>query len=284
MGTRRLGFALLAALVISLVMTSVFYLRITRTQASGRPKTKRIVAAAVALQPGTPITAENLTEINWPINVPLDGLIEKKQDVTGHVLMYGVAANEPVLQRDLAASASLGLAAKIPDGMRATAVKTNEVTNVAGFIFPGSHVFVLLTPPPENNNASTVTRTVLQNVQVLSTGTKTDPDPNGKPENVTVVTLLVTPEQSEKLALAQSQVQSQGTIHFVLRNGGDSANTDVPAVDMAELAGIEKKPPQPETKHMKQVAAVVKPPDLFYTVETVVNGKITIAKFPAKPE
>ncbi len=284
MGTRRLGFALLAALVISLGMTSVFYLRITRTQASGRPKTKRIVAAAVALQPGTPITAENLTEINWPINVPLDGLIEKKQDVTGHVLMYGVAANEPVLQRDLAASASLGLAAKIPDGMRATAVKTNEVTNVAGFIFPGSHVDVLLTLRPENNNASTVTRTVLQNVQVLSTGTKTDPDPNGKPENVTVVTLLVTPEQSEKLALAQSQVQSQGTIHFVLRNGGDSANTDVPAVDMAELAGIEKKPPQPETKHMKQVAAVVKPPDLFYTVETVVNGKITIAKFPAKPE
>jgi len=270
--------------VISLGMTSVFYLRITRTQASGRPKTKRIVAAAVALQPGAPITAENLTEINWPVNVPLEGLIEKKQDITGHVLMYGVAANEPVLQRDLASSASLGLAAKIPDGMRATAVKTNEVTNVAGFIFPGSHVDVLVTLRPENNNASTLTRTVLQNVQVLSTGTKTDPDPNGKPENVTVVTLLVTPEQSEKLALAQSQVQSQGTIHFVLRNGGDTANPDVPAVDMAELAGIVKKPPQPEMKHVKQVVAVVKPPDVFYTVETVVNGKTTITKFPARPE
>ena len=125
MGTRRLGFALVAALVISIGITSVFYVRIVRTQASSRPKTKRIVAAAAALQPGTPITAENLTEINWPENVVLEGLIEKKEDVTGHVLMYAVAANDPILRRDLASSASLGLAAKIPDGMRATAVKTN---------------------------------------------------------------------------------------------------------------------------------------------------------------
>src|SRR5258707_10777382 len=226
MGTRRLGFALIAALVISLGITSVFYVRITRTQAASRPKTKRIVAAAVALQPGTPITAENLTDIDWPLNVPLDGLIEKKEDVAGHVLMYAVATNQPVLRRDLASSASLGLSAKIPDGMRASAVKTNEVTNIAGFIFPGSRVDVLVTLKPDNNAASMETRTVLQNVLVLSTGTKIDPDPNGKPENVTVVTLLVTPEQSEKLALAQSQ----GTIHVVLRNGGDAAKAAAPPV------------------------------------------------------
>src|SRR6266568_2786459 len=279
MGTRRLGFALLAALVISLGISSVFYVRITRTQASTRPNTKRVVAAAVALQQGAPITAENLTEINWPVNVPLEGLIEKKQDVAGHVLMYAVAANEPVLQRDLASSASLGLSAKIPDGMRATAVKTNEVTNIAGFIFPGSHVDVLVTLKPDNNASSTETRTVLQNVLVLSTGTKIDPDPNGKPENVNVITLLVTPEQSEKLALAQNQ----GTIHFVLRNGGDSASPDVRPVDIAELAGIAKKQLEPVVKHVKQVAAVVKLPEV-YTVETVVNGKITVTKFPTKPE
>ncbi|PYX81718.1 MAG: Flp pilus assembly protein CpaB, partial [Acidobacteria bacterium] len=118
------------------------------------------------------------------------------------------------------------LAAKIPDGMRATAVKTNEVMSVAGFMFPGSRVDVLVTIRGENNTASTITRTVLQNVQVLSTGTKIDPDPDGKPENIGVVTLLVSPEQSEKLALAQNQ----GTVHFVLRNGGDSAEPNTPAV------------------------------------------------------
>src|SRR5437762_12863871 len=202
MGIRRLGFALGAALVMSLAITSIFYIRITRQQAASRPKTKLVVAAATALQPGTPISADNLTEISWPVNVPLDGLIEKKDDVTGRVLIYALAANEPVLRRDLGASGSLGLAAKIPDGMRATAVKTNEVMNIAGFIFPGSHVDVLVTLRGENN-ASSTTHTVLQNVQVLATGTKTDPDPNGKPENVSVVTLLVTPAESEKLALAQ---------------------------------------------------------------------------------
>ncbi|HET7107412.1 MAG TPA: Flp pilus assembly protein CpaB [Candidatus Acidoferrum sp.] len=277
MGTRRLGFALVAALVISLGITSVFYVRISRTQASTRTKTKRIIAASVALQPGTPITAENLTEINWPVNVPLDGLIEKKEDVVGHVLMYAVAEHQPVLHRDLAANASLGLSAKIPDGMRATAVKTNEVTNIAGFIFPGSHVDVLVTLKTENSEASMETHTVLQNVQVLSTGTKMDPDPNGKPENVNVVTLLVTPEQSEKLALAQHQ----GTIHFVLRNGGDSASPDVPSVDMAELAGIAKKP-QPEMRHPRAIAAV-KPPQA-YIVETLANGKITVSQFPVIPQ
>ena len=103
MGTRRLGFALVAALVISLGITSVFYARITRTQASARPKTKRIIAAGVALQPGAPITAENLTEIDWPVNVPLEGLTEKKEDVTGHVLIYAVAAQQRPGERGLSA-------------------------------------------------------------------------------------------------------------------------------------------------------------------------------------
>jgi pilus assembly protein CpaB len=281
MGARRLGLALLAALVISLGITYVFYVRVMKTQASNRPKMKSVVAAGVALQPGTPITAENLTLINWPDNVALDGLIEKKEDVTGRVLMYSVAANDPVLRRDLASSTSFGLSAKIPDGMRATAVKTNEVLNIAGFIFPGSRVDVLVTLRGENNGASTMTRTVLQNVQVLSTGTKMDPDPNGKPENVTIITLLVTPEESEKLALAENQ----GTIQFVLRNGGDSASTNTPAIGIAELTGAPK-PPAPEPVRTKRAAAAaaVKPPTNSYLVETLANGKITVSKFPVNPE
>jgi len=280
MGIRRLGFALGAALVMSLAITSIFYIRIIRQQAASRPKTKLVVAAATALQPGTPISADNLTEISWPVNVPLDGLIEKKDDVTGRVLIYALAANEPVLRRDLGASGSLGLAAKIPDGMRATAVKTNEVMNIAGFIFPGSHVDVLVTLRSDYNSANAATRTVLQDVQVLSTGTKIDPDPDGKPENVAVVTLLVTPEQSEKLALAQNQVaQNQGTIHFVLRNNGDSAKPDTPAVGMAQLTGT---PEMSVTSHSKHAVALK--PAAAYIVETLMGNKVTIAKFPATPE
>ena len=170
--------------------------------------------------------------------------------------------------------------------MRATAVKTNEVMNVGGFIFPGSRVDVLVTLRTENNNAASMTtRTVLQNVQVLSTGTKMEPEANGKAENVSVVTLLVSPEQSEKLALAQNQVaMNQGTIHFVLRNGGDAANPNTPAVDMAELTGMPKKVAQPEGARPKRAQAEKPKPPAAYSVETVAGNKVTTAKFPVMPE
>src|SRR5439155_19739721 len=175
-------------LLISVGLTSLFYVRVSRQQAAARPKTMRIVAAAAALQPGVPITADNLTDIDWPQSVHVEGTITNHDDVVGHVLIASLSANEPILRRDLASEASIGLAAKIPDGMRAVAVKTNEVNNVAGFLIPGAHVDVLVTLRGDNNNASS-TRTVLQNVLVLSTGAKMEADPNGKPENVNVVTL-----------------------------------------------------------------------------------------------
>lgn len=268
---------MLAALVISLAITSFFYVRFSKRQ--NRPSTKKIIVAAQALQPGTPITASDLSDVDWPVSVPVEGLIEKREDVIGHVLMYAVAAKQPVLLRDLASSTSYGLSAKIPNGMRATAVKTDEVANVAGFLFPGSHVDVMMTMRGEGQD--TVSRTVIQNAEVLSTGTKIEPDPNGKPEDVKVVTLMVTPEQSEKLMLAQTQ----GHIQIVLRNGGDSATPEVASVDTNQLAGFEKKavaePGKPEMRHSGQAKAKpVKPP--AYTVETIAAGKVTTASFPTE--
>jgi pilus assembly protein CpaB len=277
MGTRRLGFALFAALLISIAVTSFFYIHLTRKQAGAKPQMKRVIAAAATLQPGSPLTAENLTEVNWPATVSLEGLIDKKEDAIGRILILQVEANEPVLKHDLAPTGSYGLAAKIPSGMRATSIKTNEVMDVSGFLFPGSRVDVLVTLRGDNT-ASTTTRTVLQNVQVLATGNKTEPDPNGKPENVSVVTLLVTPDESEKLALAQNQAaQNQGTIHFVLRNGGDSATPATTPVDMAQLLGLPRKP---EQKPMAKRVAVKAPEQAVYTVETVTGGKVIVTKFP----
>lgn len=270
--TRRIGFALLAALLISIGITSVFYMRVSKRQS--RPQTRVIVVATSALQPGTPLTADNLMEANWPLNVPLEGLIEKKEDVIGHILIYPVPAKEPILQRDLASSTSYGLAAKIPDGMRAMAVRTDEVANVAGYLFPGSHVDVLITLRGDGND--TVSRTVLQNVQVLTTGTKSEPDPNGKPEDVKVVTLLLTPEQSERLMLAQAQ----GKVEIALRNGNDSATPEVAPVSTNELAGIKRiEPHKSEIKQGGRVAVKTKAP--AYTVETVAAGKTTTASFSA---
>src|SRR5205085_338458 len=151
---------------------------------------------------------------------------------------------------------------------------TNEVNNVAGFLIPGSRVDVLLTLRGDNN--STSARTVLQNVRVLSAGSKTEPDPQGKPENVNVVTLLVTPQESEKLALAQQQ----GAIQFVLRNGTDSKTSDTPAVDLAQLTGaLPKRAVSPELARAGR-----KHVDDTYTVETIAAGKTTIARFKNSTE
>ena len=264
--------------MISIAITSIFYVRVTRQQAAARPKVKRVLGAAAVLAPGTPITADNVVEIPWPEAVPLEGAIEKREDVVGHVLAYSVGANEPILKRDIASSTSFGLAAKIPDGMRATAVKTNEVNNMAGFLFPGCRVDVLVTLRGEG--ATNFTRTVLQNVEVLSTGAKIEADPQGKPENVNVITLLVTPEDSEKLALAENQ----GSIQFVLRNGGDSAKPNTLPVDMAELSGNPKKLVQPEAVRPNNRKTAIKAPQKTYDVETVAGGKTTVAKFNTPPQ
>jgi pilus assembly protein CpaB len=154
--------------------------------------------------------------------------------------------------------------------MRAISVSSNAVVGVAGFLYPGSHVDVLVTyRPPDQQNP--ITQTVLQNVEVLSAGQKIEADPQGKPETVNVVTLLLNPVDAEKLVLATSQ----GSIHFVLRNGVDTASTTTPGIDVTELMTGKPKPKPPV---IKRVAKVSKPAN-FYVVETISGTKKSSEKF-----
>ena len=153
------------------------------------------MVAATDLEPGSPLTAENLTLVDWPANIPIEGAATSIAAFVGRIALFPVAEKQPIRETLLApAESTLGLTAKVPEGMRAAAVKTNELNNVAGFVFPGSHVDVLVTFRPENG-MNLMTITVLQNVEVLSTGEKLHPDASsGKPQNVNVVTLLLTPD------------------------------------------------------------------------------------------
>jgi pilus assembly protein CpaB len=256
--------ALLSAFVLSVSATGFLYSRIRVN--TNTPATQVVVAAATPLGAGSVPTASDLKLIAWPANVKLNGVFNKVEDVVGHPLMYPLETNELVRQRDLAAQGSgFGLTAKIPEGMRAVAVHTNEIVGVAGFIEPGSHVDVLVTYHPEGATGQ-VTRTVLQDVQVLSAGRRLDPDPQAKPENVNVVTLLVTPQDSERLVWATSQ----GSVQFVLRNG-----TDHDRAQAAEFAMEDPAPKKVEHKPVaKRVAALPS-----YEVETVAGEKRTVAKF-----
>ena len=206
---------------------------------SSGPGLVPIVAAAKDLTPGIPLTAQDLTTIGWPSNVALAGTISKPEVAVGRPLLMSVSANQPLLERDLAVPGSgIGLSVRIPAGMRATAVRSNEIVGVAGFLFPGSHVDVLAT---YNSGSGTSTQTVLQNVEVLTAGTATEPDPQGKAQTVSVVTLLLNPEDSQKLLLASAQ----GNIQFVLRSGVDREKVEIRPTRIDQLVSNAAPTPPP---------------------------------------
>lgn len=284
MDTRRIAIALVLALGLSAGATYIVYSRL-RGQAAGQPQTRKLVAAAHALPAGGVIKAEDVTLVDWPVTLQLAGSFTKTDEVAGRSVVYPVQEKQPILEGDLAAPGSgLGLTAKIPPGMRATSVRSNEVVGVAGFLYPGSRVDVLATLRPEGSNSS-ITQTILQDVEVITAGQRIQPDPKGEPQMVNVVTLLLNPEDSEKLLLASTQA----TIQFVLRSGADKEKVKTRAVSMEELVTGEKKketpPPEAGKKGRKSTSARAgaskappKPPD-FYTVEVIHGEKRSVEKF-----
>jgi pilus assembly protein CpaB len=260
------------ALVVSLLVSYFLYSRIKK-QFFQNTAMAKIVAAVKPLDPGTTITADAVTLVDWPANYPIEGVMTKTQDAVGRTVVFPIAVKEPIRESLLAAPGNVGiLTAKIPDGMRAVAVETNDVANVSGFLFPGCHVDVLVTLKPDTGKTEDLTATVLQNVEVLSTGERTQPDPSGKPQKVRQVTMLLTPDDAEKMVLAANK----GTIQFVLRNGNDQVQeVRRPAlvVDL-ERVGL---PPTPAP--VKKAAPPPPKPKPFYEVETYDGTKKNTVKF-----
>jgi pilus assembly protein CpaB len=270
MKTGRLAVALVMALLVSIVVTFFLYRHIKRLY-SGSQLIK-VVVAAKPLDTGTPLTADDLTLIDWPSSAPIDGTFHKPEDLTGRIVMYPIAFKEPVREGLLAApGATVGLTAKIPDGMRAVAIVTNEVNNVSGFLLPGSHVDVLVSFR-QDGAKDPMTTTVLQDIQVLSTGEKLQPDVNGKPQNVKVVTLLLSPDDAEKLMLATNQ----GTVQFVLRNASDQDKPVTRPVNMKDLQGA---PTAPVVVARRAAPPPPPKPANIYEVETYDGPKKNTVEF-----
>jgi pilus assembly protein CpaB len=269
--TRRLTTAFIIALLISGGFTYWLSQRFTKTHAAA-PVVKSQYAAAVAnMEAGQAIKAENLRMVDWPASVPLPGAFNAPQPLVGRVVMYPLAAGEPILERQLANPGSgMGLTVKIPDGMRAISLRSDEVVGVAGFLLPGTHVDVLVTVRPANTDP--VTNTVLQDAIVLATGQKTEPDPEGKPTTATVVTLLVKPEDAERVDLASTQ----GIVHFVLRNGVDREQFKGAPALFSELSGIKTPGTAQERRTHKPLQLVAAKP---YSVETFMGPTVKTDNF-----
>jgi pilus assembly protein CpaB len=234
---------------------------------------KQMVVAAGPLPLGTRLSSKDLRVIPWPTSAPVANMFARPEDCLNRALITSVAENEPILESKLAPlAAGGGLAATIPEGMRALSVSVNEVIAVAGFVTPGAMVDVITTGATKDGG--NITRTVLENVRVLAANQRIESQ-NGKPLGVTVITLLVAPPDAAKLAMASSS----GKIQLALRNTIDTATSDIPPVLQASIFGLDSAPPSPE----RHVSAAPKPPaatPFSYNVEIIAGGKRETKNFP----
>jgi pilus assembly protein CpaB len=265
MNRNRLIIGLAAAIAIAAAMSFFVYRQFKQASASVfKPIVmQHIVVASAPLQLGTRVDASNLRLIPWPSSEPVAGMFTRIEDCASRALITPVAANEPILESKLASrQAGAGLPATIPEGMRALSVAVNDVVGVAGFVIPGTMVDVLVTGRIANgSNNTNITRTILEDVRVLAAGQKIEQDREGKPQTVPVITLLVTPPDAAKLAMASTQ----GKIQLALRNTIDSKVTEPAPVFEASLFAGSAPPP----KHVGPVSHAPAP----YVIEIIAGTK-----------
>ena len=272
---------LLAALLLALAGSALFTFFISRHLArpvAAAPQ-QRYVASINPLDAGQTLDPASLTLTDWPAAKPLAGAFAKPEQLAGRVVLYPLSPGQPILERDLAAAGSgVGLTTHIPEGMRAISLKTDQVVGVAGFLLPGTHVDVLVTYRTQDS-PNPVTATVVQDTQVIAAGQKMQPDPEGKPTTVDVVTLLVTPQDAERVVLASSQ----GTVHFVLRNGTDHQHVEEHATGLSELGRPGSFRPAtiaaPAPHRAAAPAAHSTPTPTAYVVHTLSGNKQSAESF-----
>jgi pilus assembly protein CpaB len=275
---RRLITILLIALVVAGGCTWLVVRLVGVRIATSKPvETTRVVAAAKDIPLGAVLTSADLTTMSIAGTLP-KGVLMKPEDAIGRGAITQIYQGEPILESHLAILGSGGgLAPTIPSGMRACAVRVDEVVGVSGFVTPGMRVDVLVSgnPPGEGASEGVVTKTILQNIQVLSAGTDIQRDATGKAQQVQVVNLLVTPEQAETLSLASNSLK----IQLVLRNPLDTQIAKVPQTAMGELFAGSVPPP---SQH-PAVKKAPKPVASTYSIQVINGSKSTEEKF-SSPE
>ena len=196
-------------------------------------KTTRVVAAASKISAGTAISEKQLKLTEVPENLVPAGAFLKIEDVKGRSVTNTILAGEPITSSRVgAAGAGWGLAPIIAPGSRAIAVRVNDVIGVSGFVLPGMRVDVLATGKQASSD-ETMTRTVLQNLLVLSAGQAIETEPKTQSINTAVVTLQVTPHEAEIV----TQASTEGKIQLVLRNSSDSATPATAGTRANEIYG-----------------------------------------------
>jgi pilus assembly protein CpaB len=247
------------------------------TPRAGAMPTTPVIVAAVDLQLGAELKPEDVRIIEWPATSVPPQSFHTAEEVIGRGLIVPVVQNEPILAAKLASKeAGVGLPPIIPEGMRALSVRVNDVVGVAGYVLPGTRVDVVATVNPSQQQTEVTSKVVLTNVQVLAAGTKIERDAEkGKPMAVSVVTLLVNPDEAERLTLASTE----GKIQLALRNPLDKTAPVTTGIKPAVLLGtaaavrpVAAARPRARVATAATAAAAPAPPPLP-TVEMIRGDK-----------
>jgi len=238
MARRSRPFILLALALVSGGAAAYLAMQYIRQQATplmaSTPKNAQVVVAAHAMPLGSVLGERDVKTVEWAGGALPPGFIGSVPEAVGRGLITPVQENEPVLEAKLAQKgAGGGLPVIIEPGMRALTVAVDQVVGVAGFVTPSTRVDLLLTMTDAAGSKEPATRVIMQNVKALAAGQSIQQDKEGKPQTVPVITLLVTPEQAETLALAAGS----GRIQMALRNSLDTLHIETRGTRVSALMG-----------------------------------------------
>jgi pilus assembly protein CpaB len=280
----RTRLLMIGALAVALGLLASVYVwkSLNARSGAGNEPGYQVIVAADDLQVGTKIGERDIKIIRVSQSDLPAGAPRAKSEVLGHGVILPITKGDFILKTKIAGENESGLPSLIPPGMRAVSVRVNEVVSVAGFVTPGTRVDVLLTGTP-GAGGDQQTTTVLQNVQVIASGHTLERTSTGEAQNTAVITLLVSPDDAERLTLASSQ----GHIQLALRNPLDTRQEEVAAANSRGLYHIAAAPapPKPVVHHAAPVKATP-PPDTSVSVEVIPGDKkAEVVKFPdEKPE
>jgi len=278
MARRTRPFLLLILALISGGVAAAVALRYIQQQSTPlmakEPAKAQVVVAARTLPLGALVGERDVKTLEWTGGAVPAGFLSNPAEVVGRGLLVPIQENEPILVSKLAAQgAGGGLPVIIDEGMRAITIAVDQVVGVAGFVLPSTRVDVLLTLQANENLKEPATKVLMQNVRTLAAGQSIQQDKEGKPQQVAVVTFLVSPEQAETLALASQQ----GRIQLTLRNMLDTSQVATNGTRMSALMG---NVPQRRTPTRRAAAVRTATPEPTpTTVEVFRGGQRTLMKF-----
>jgi pilus assembly protein CpaB len=258
MRNKRFLFVMAGALVFGLLAAFSVSRYLSSAQANNGNMTK-VTVAKVDIPLGTKIIAEQVGEVEVPAGTAPDGTFESADKLVGRVAVVNIAPREAITDAKLApAGTEGGLTAVIPEGYRAMTVKVDDAVGVSGFIQPGAvvDVVVVIDPADKGINQDPISKVVLQNIKVLANGQNID-KPKNEREATTVkaVTLQVTPEQAEKLALAANE----GKLQLIMRNSTDQGDSQTIGINKRSLLTGERATPIPDAGSLKSEQPAAKP-------------------------